>query len=257
MAEVIEVQNLTKVFKTQNNAEGFRVIDNLSFSVGRGEKVGIVGSTGCGKSTFLRIVLGVERPTEGRVVVDGREPYLEYNHFKGKISAVFQEDRLLPWRTAVDNVIIGLEIMNVEKPKALEEAEKWLSRLGLEKFARAYPSELSGGMRQRVAIARALIVNPEVVLLDEAFGHLDEVTSRRLRSDFFKILSGSGTTTVMVTHNLDEALESVDRILVFGKPAKMLGDFRLGDYDPKQLKHLLQTLIEMNVPLEEVDFGKV
>ncbi|MEM2096258.1 MAG: ATP-binding cassette domain-containing protein, partial [Candidatus Caldarchaeum sp.] len=150
---MIEVQNLTKVFKTQNNAEGFRVIDNLSFSVVRGEKVGIVGSTGCGKSTFLRIVLGVERPTEGRVVVDGREPYLEYNHFKGKISAVFQEDRLLPWRTAVDNVIIGLEIMNVEKPKALEEAEKWLSRLGLEKFARAYPSELSGGMRQRVAIA--------------------------------------------------------------------------------------------------------
>ncbi|MDW7977470.1 MAG: ABC transporter ATP-binding protein [Candidatus Caldarchaeum sp.] len=254
---MIEVENLSKTYNQQNKNENFKAIDSLTFSISKGEKVGIVGSTGCGKSTFLRIVLGVEKPTEGRVVIDGKEPYLHYNHFKGKISAVFQEDRLLPWRTAIDNVVIGLEIMNVDKRKALEEAERWLDRLGLSKFAKAYPSELSGGMRQRVAIARALIVNPEVVLLDEAFGHLDEVTSRRLRSDFFKVLDEGKTTTVMVTHNLDEALESVDRIIVFGKPAKVLGDFNLSEHSPRELKAVLQALIERNAPLEGAEVGKV
>ncbi|MEM1947785.1 MAG: ABC transporter ATP-binding protein [Candidatus Caldarchaeum sp.] len=254
---MIQVQNLSKVFTTQNNAEGFKVIDNLSFSIARGEKVGIVGATGCGKSTFLRIVLGVEKPSEGRVLVDGREQYKEYNYFKGRITAVFQEDRLLPWRTAIDNVKLGLEIMNRDKNEAVKEAMRWLERLGLGKFAFAYPSELSGGMRQRVAIARALIMNPEVVLLDEAFGHLDEVTSRRLRHDFFELLGESGTTVIMVTHNLDEALESVDRIIVFGRPAHVLGDFKLSNHDPKDLKFILQRLIELNVPIYQLNAGKL
>ncbi|MEM2483851.1 MAG: ATP-binding cassette domain-containing protein, partial [Candidatus Caldarchaeum sp.] len=127
--------------------------------------------------------------------------------------------------------------------------------LGLEKFAKAYPSELSGGMRQRVAIARALILNPEIILLDEAFGHLDEVTSRKLRADFFNILSDSKAIVVMVTHNLDEALESVDRIVVFGKPAKVLGDFKTDEYQRPRLKKLIQHLIEANKPFDLVQSG--
>lgn len=249
---MIEVENLVKSFSQANNAAEFKVIDGLSLSIERGQKVGIVGQTGCGKSTFLRIVLGVEKPTAGRVLISGREPYRDYGFFKGKISAVFQEDRLLPWRTALDNVLIGLEIMNSDKKRAVEEALHWLEILGLSGFVKAYPSELSGGMRQRVAIARALIINPEVVLLDEAFGHLDEVTSRRLRSDFFKILEGRKTTVVMVTHNLDEALESVDRIIVFGKPAKVLGDFKTLDFNPIELRRILQEIIEKNVPYDTV-----
>ncbi|MDJ0273049.1 MAG: ABC transporter ATP-binding protein [Aigarchaeota archaeon] len=247
---MIQIENLVKSYSQTNNASEFKVIDGLSLSIDRGQKVGIVGQTGCGKSTFLRIVLGIEKPTAGRVLINGREPYIDYGFFKGKISAVFQEDRLLPWRTALDNVLIGLEIMNSDKKKAVEEALHWLEMLGLSGFVQAYPSELSGGMRQRVAIARALIINPEVVLLDEAFGHLDEVTSRRLRSDFFKILEGRKTTVVMVTHNLDEALESVERIIVFGKPAKVLGDFKTSDFNPIELRRILQEVIEKNVPYD-------
>jgi NitT/TauT family transport system ATP-binding protein len=105
-------------------------------------------------------------------------------------------------------------------------------------------------MRQRVAIARALILNPEVILLDEAFGHLDEVTSKKLRADFFSLLHGSDKTVVMVTHNLDEALESVERVVVFGRPAKVLADFRVNEYDKQRLKSIIQLLIEQNIPLE-------
>lgn len=251
---MIVAESLSKTFSQQNGVS-FKAIDNLSLTIFKGEKVGIVGSTGCGKSTFLRIVLGVEQPSSGKLLIDGKEPYRHYSEFKGRISAVFQEDRLLPWRTAIENVVIGLEIMGVEKKTAFEKAMEWLNRLGLEKFAKAYPSELSGGMRQRVAIARALILNPEIILLDEAFGHLDEVTSRKLRADFFNILSDSKAIVVMVTHNLDEALESVDRIVVFGKPAKVLGDFKTDEYQRPRLKKLIQHLIETNKPFNLVQSG--
>ncbi|MEM0349736.1 MAG: ABC transporter ATP-binding protein [Candidatus Caldarchaeum sp.] len=254
---MIKAENVVKSYSQTNKAAEFKVIDGLSLSIDRGQKVGIVGQTGCGKSTFLRIVLGVEKPTAGRVLVDGREPYRDYAFFKGKISAVFQEDRLLPWRTALDNVLIGPEIIDRDKKKAVEEALNWLEMLGLSGFEKAYPSELSGGMRQRIAIARALIVNPEVVLLDEAFGHLDEVTSRRLRSDFFEILEGRKTTVVMVTHNLDEALESVERVVVFGKPARVLGDFKTSDFNPVELRRILQEIIEKNVTYDSLAATRV
>jgi NitT/TauT family transport system ATP-binding protein len=120
----------------------------------------------------------------------------------------------------------------------------------LSGFKNVYQGELSGGMRQRVAIARALILNPEVILLDEVFGHLDEATSKKLRADFFSLLHGSDKTVVMVTHNLDEALESVERVVVFGRPAKVLADFRVNEYDKQRLKSIIQLLIEHNIPLE-------
>jgi NitT/TauT family transport system ATP-binding protein len=247
---MITADDLVKHYFQSKSGTGFTAIDGVNLTIAKGERVGIVGSTGCGKSTFLRIVLGVEKPTAGRLTVDGREPYKHYHDFRGYMAAVFQEDRLLPWRTALENVILGLEILGRKKREAIADAHMWFERLGLEGFENAYPGELSGGMRQRVAIARALILNPDVILLDEAFGHLDEVTSKKLRADFFSLLHGSDKTVVMVTHNLDEALESVERVVVFGRPAKVLADFRVNEYDKQRLKFIIQLLIEHNIPLE-------
>jgi len=247
---MIIAENLVKQYYQSKGGNVFTAIDGINLKIEKGESVGIVGATGCGKSTFLKIVLGVEKPTGGCLTVNGKEPYKNYYDFRGFMMAVFQEDRLLPWRTALENVILGLEILGRKKREAIADAHAWFERLGLSGFENAYPGELSGGMRQRVAIARALILNPEVILLDEAFGHLDEVTSKKLRGDFFNLLRGSDKTVVMVTHNLEEAIESVERIVVFGRPARVLGDFRVGDYDKQRLKSVIQLLIEHNIPLE-------
>jgi len=254
----IIVENLRKIYRQQKGAE-ITAIENLSFKVEESEIVSIVGQTGCGKSTFLRILLGVDKPTSGKVLIDGREPYKDFDYFRGKIAAVFQEDRLLPWRTALGNAKLGLEILNISKREQIEKASAWLNKLGLEGFHKAYPHELSGGMRQRVALARALALEPSIVLFDEAFGHLDEVTASRLRADFLKVSKEQRYTTVMVTHNLDEAIESTNRILVFGKPARVLADIRLNEEHRKdilsmyRLRAAIQRIIEMNQPVSNVE----
>ncbi len=251
----IIVENLRKTYGQQKGTEVV-AIENLSFTVEESEIVSIVGQTGCGKSTFLRILLGVDKPTEGRVLIDGKEPYRDFDHFRGKIAAVFQEDRLLPWRTALGNAKLGLEILNVPEREQIEKAAAWLDKLGLAGFHKAYPHELSGGMRQRVALARALALEPSIVLFDEAFGHLDEVTASRLRADFLKVSKEQKYTTIMVTHNLDEAIESTNRILVFGKPAKLLADIRIDRkhkqdiYGMYRLRTAIQRIIQLNQPAE-------
>ncbi len=254
----IVVENLRKEFGQQKGEQRVVAIEELSFTIEESEIVSIVGQTGCGKSTFLRILLGVDSPTSGRVLVDGIEPYKEFNKLKGKIAAVFQEDRLLPWRTALDNAKLGLEILGIPGEEQRERAARWLDRLGLAGFHNAYPSELSGGMRQRVALARALAIEPAIILFDEAFGHLDEVTAARLRADFLNLSKQQRYTTVMITHNLDEAIESTNRVLVFGRPAKLLADINLSYVDKSdlaevyRLRRLIQSVIESNSPLESV-----
>lgn len=254
MSKII-VENLRKVYERQKEADVI-AIDKLSFTVEESEIVSIVGQTGCGKSTFLRILLGVDKPTSGRVLIDGKEPYKDFDYFRGRIAAVFQEDRLLPWRTALDNVKLGLEILNIPRQEQLKKAAEWLDKLGLAGFHKAYPHELSGGMRQRVALARALTLEPDIVLFDEAFGHLDEVTASRLRADFLKVSKEQKYTTIMVTHNLDEAIESTNRILVFGKPARILADIRIDEkhkrdiYSMYRMREMIQNIIQRNEPAE-------
>jgi NitT/TauT family transport system ATP-binding protein len=223
-AGAIEVTGLRKVFHQTGTGDAVVALDRLDFTIPEGDMVAIVGQTGCGKSTFLNLLIGLDRPTEGRIAVGGRAPYDDFDHFRGSLAAVFQQDRLLPWRTAIDNVRLPLELLGREPREQIAQARAWLDRLGLGRFERAYPHELSGGMRQRVALARAFVIEPTLLLADEAFGHLDEVTAAALRQTFVDLARTEGNTAILVTHQLEEAIDMGGRILVFGRPGRLLAD---------------------------------
>jgi NitT/TauT family transport system ATP-binding protein len=240
----IECRNVIKVFPTAGNS--FEAIRNLSFDINGGELVSVVGKTGCGKSTTLSILLGLEKPTSGKLTIDEKEPYKEFDSFRGELSVVFQTDRLVPWRTTLENARYGLEILKLPAKEQNEKARYWLEKLGLTGFETAYPHQLSGGMRQRVGIARAFSVDPEILLCDEAFGHLDEVTARRLRADFLGLVRETKKTSIFITHDIDEAIELGDRVLVLGKPAHVLMDIKVpkNKNEPKEVRELKSTIIQ-------------
>ncbi|HEX9821559.1 MAG TPA: ATP-binding cassette domain-containing protein [Methylomirabilota bacterium] len=253
-AGAIEVAGLRKVFHQTGTGEAVVAIERLDFDIRQGDMVAIVGQTGCGKSTFLNILIGLDRPTEGRVAIGGRAPYDEFDHFRGVLAAVFQQDRLLPWRTALDNVRLPLELLGRDPREQVERARAWLDRLGLGRFERAYPHELSGGMRQRVALARAFVIDPALLLADEAFGHLDEVTSAALRTTFVELARTEGNTAILVTHQLEEAIEMGGRILVFGRPGTLLADIDLrasAGAPVAGLRADIQRMLQSNAPMKE------
>ena len=187
----------------------------------------MLGKTGCGKSTMFNLLAGLIEPTSGQVAVIGHDPFHEFDYFRGKIGIVFQNDRLMPWRTALDNVLLGLEILDADRKEAEAMAQRWLARLGLSGHENDYPHALSGGMRQRVSIARAFAVEPEILLCDEPFSSLDEMTARDLRAEFVRLVRQNGKTAVFITHHINEAMEIGDRILVFHRPARIAFEARM------------------------------
>jgi NitT/TauT family transport system ATP-binding protein len=204
-------EHLSKVF---HEPEGERIaIKDVSFSIGQGEFAVIVGPSGCGKSTVLRMLAGLEKPTSGRVMLKDEELV----HPSPRLSMVFQSFALFPWRTVLQNVEYGLELHKVPKPERRERALKLIKAVGLEGYQDYYPRDLSGGMKQRVGLARALAVEPEVVLLDEPFSAVDEFTAGILRLELHELWRKTRTTFVLVTHNLSEAIELGDKVIVLSK----------------------------------------
>jgi NitT/TauT family transport system ATP-binding protein len=245
------VRGLRKVFRQATSGQAVVAIDRLDLVIQPKEVIAIVGQTGCGKSTFFDLMIGLEEPTEGAILIGGKSPSGDFDAFRGKIATVFQQDRLLPWRSALDNAKLPLELAGVPEAEQRERALTWLNKLGLAKFTNAYPHELSGGMRQRVAIARAFAVEPEILLADEAFGHLDEVTAAELRETFLKLARESGATAILITHQLEEAIAVGDRIAVFGQSAKLLADIHVarwaeGDYGT--LREAIQQTLQNQKP---------
>jgi NitT/TauT family transport system ATP-binding protein len=247
----IEVRGLRKLFRQTTTGQSVVAIDRLDLTIAPREVVAIVGQTGCGKSTFFDLMIGLETPTEGSIRIGDKTPHGDFDHFRGKIATVFQQDRLLPWRSALDNAKLPLELIGIPEDEQRSRALIWLKRLGLGSFTNAFPHELSGGMRQRVAIARAFVVQPDILLADEAFGHLDEVTAAELRETFLALARECGSTAILITHQLEEAIGVGDRVVVFGKSAKLLADIHVAQWPKSKyalLREAIQSTLQNNRP---------
>jgi NitT/TauT family transport system ATP-binding protein len=217
----ITVDNVSKVFELDRRP--LTVLSEISFSLKDGEFCSIVGPSGCGKSTLLRIIADIVQPSSGAVAVHGGSAAAARK--ARKFGFVFQDPVLLPWRTALENVELPLTVAGRNTKEERRRAADLLELVGLSGFESARPSELSGGMGRRVAIARALVLQPEILLLDEPFGALDEITRQRMNLELQRIWTESGTTALLVTHNVGEAAFLSDRVFVMGtKPGRFVSE---------------------------------
>jgi NitT/TauT family transport system ATP-binding protein len=201
-------------------------LQNLNFTLFDGEFCSIVGPSGCGKSTLLSILSGLIKPTEGKLIFDGR-PVSGTNP---KIGILLQKDHLFEWRTVLQNAVLGLEILGKSTAEARQKAHQLLDAYGLAGFESAYPHQLSGGMRQRVALIRTLATAPDILLLDEPFSALDYQTKLILERELYGIIRSNGKTALLVTHDVEEAVSMSDRVIVLSsRPARVknLYDVRL------------------------------
>ena len=205
---ILVVDNLIKRFETRDGV--VTAVDRMSLTVAPGEFVSIIGPSGCGKSTLFNVIGGLLDADEGTVKVDGE--IITGPH--PSIGMIFQDESTFPWRTVIDNVAFPLEIAKVPKAERLDRARRFVKLVGLDGFENRYPSELSGGMRQRVSMARTLAAQPEIMLMDEPFAALDEQTRLLLGDKVLQIQQELKQTTLLITHNITEAVQLSDRILV-------------------------------------------
>jgi len=205
---ILRAEHISVTFPSRQG--GLDALNDVSFDVCQGEFICVVGPSGCGKSTLLRVLSGLLPPTSGQVYLRGQSLDGPCND----IGIVFQKANLMPWRTALQNITLPLEIQGLEATQAQQHAVALIRLVGLEGFEGNHPHELSGGMAQRVSIARALVHDPEILLLDEPFGSLDALTRERMNLELLRIWQTRRKTVVMVTHNIQEAILLADRVLV-------------------------------------------
>ena len=231
MREVLKLENISKTYQAKNGE--IEALKDINFSVKEGEFVSIIGPSGCGKSTLLSIIAGLENKSSGKIYIDE----IETEDVSSKIGYMLQKDSLLEWRTIYSNVIFGLEITHRKTKENEEYVKELLKKYNLYEFKDKYPTQLSGGMRQRVALIRTLAIRPEILLLDEAFSALDYQTRIMVTKDIYSILRNENITTVMVTHDISEAISMSDRVIVLSKrPATVKKihtiDFEMGNRNP-------------------------
>ncbi|MBR3210176.1 MAG: ABC transporter ATP-binding protein [Bacilli bacterium] len=211
---ILEIKNLKKIYHTKN--EEFLAVENFSFNLKKGEFVAIVGPSGCGKSTILSILCGLEKKSEGTI---------KHNQ-NIKFGYMLQKDNLFEWRTIYKNCLLGLEIQKVKNKK--QYIETLLKKYGLYEFRNNYPSNLSGGMRQRVSLIRTLAIKPDILLLDEPFSALDYQTRLAVSEDVYKIIKKENISTIMITHDISEAISMADKVIVLSKrPSKIKNIYKI------------------------------
>ncbi len=231
LAPKLETRGICKTY-TKQSGSTLEVLRDIDIAVYSGEFVSIVGASGCGKTTFLRLVDGLLEPSSGKILLDGREVTLP-GPDRG---FVFQQDCLMPWRTVMGNVIFGPEVQHRSKRESEQAAREFIRMVGLQGFEHHYPHELSGGMRQRVNLARALTVDPEVLLMDEPFASLDAQTREIMQSELLRIWDKAKKTVIFITHQIDEAVYLSDRVIVFtARPGRVKEHVKIDIPRPRAL----------------------
>lgn len=229
---IIQIEKLSKTF-TNNNQKN-TVLQDISLTINRGEIISILGESGCGKSTLLNIIGGFEQGEQGKVLLDDK-PVTEPNR---KCIMLFQDYGLLPWRSVIKNVELGLEGINLNASERKEKAMHYLNLVGLNGKENLFPHELSGGMKQRVGIARALALQPELILLDEPFAALDTFNRYKLQNELLDIQSKEKTTMILVTHDIDEAIYLSDRIFIMEpNPGRIQKELKIALSKPRDRSH--------------------
>lgn len=233
MSSVLSVRRVSLTYSNGNG--GLLALEDLSFDIAPGEFVVVVGASGCGKSSLLKLLAGLRMPTAGEIAFEG-EPLTRPRR---RIGVVFQKANLMPWRTVLQNILLPLELDSTPREKGLSRARELIDLVGLSGFENARPRDLSGGMEQRVAIARALIHRPDVLLLDEPFGALDALTRERMRLELLRIWDQYRKTVVMVTHSISEAVLLADRVLALTpRPGRLRADLPIHLPRPRALEQI-------------------
>ncbi len=215
----VDISGLSLTFQTADAP--VVALDNINLQIGRGEFVSFIGPSGCGKTTLMRVIADLATPSAGRITVNGVSP--EQARLKRAYGYVFQAPALYAWRNVLRNVLLPLEIIGMPADERKARAAKYLSMVGLSGFERKFPWQLSGGMQQRVSIARALAFEPELLLMDEPFGALDEITRDHLNEQLLRLWHQTGKTVVFVTHSISEAVFLSNRIVVMSpRPGRIL-----------------------------------
>ena len=247
----LALENISVTF-VSDGAARYTAIQDATLTVRPGEFVSVVGPTGCGKSTLLNVAAGLLAPSAGGVRVNGA-PLEGLNRMAGYL---FQSEALLPWRTALDNVIVGLEFRGVPREAAVARGENWLARVGLRGHGHRYPHQLSGGMRKRVALAQTLILDPQIILMDEPFSALDIQTRQLMENELLELWSADRKSVVFITHDLEEAISLSDRVVILsaGPASRPIGEFEIDLPRPRDVAEirLAPRFIELHTKIWQV-----
>lgn len=237
-SSAVSLKSITCSFSTPKGGT-YTAVKDICLDVGEAEFVSVVGPTGCGKSTILNSIAGLLQPTSGTVEVFGK-PLQGINRDAGYM---FQADALMPWRTAYDNVVAGLQFRGTEPEEMKHLGHQWLDRVGLGRFADRYPHQMSGGMRKRVAMAQMLILNPKIILMDEPFSALDVQTRQLMENELLALWSANRRSAVFITHDLEEAIAMSDRVVVLsaGPASHIMAEFEITLSRPRDVAEIRMT----------------
>lgn len=252
----LRIENLSMIYHTLDGETS--AVKNLNLDVNDGEFISIVGPSGCGKSTLLSAIAGLLRPSTGKILLDGSEIIYPCNKTSNKIGYMLQKDHLFEWRSILKNITLGLEIQGKFNKDSIKKVENMLNKYGLSGFKDYYPHQLSGGMRQRVALIRTLATNPEILLLDEPFSAVDYQTRLAVSDEVYKIIKFEGKTSIMVTHDISEAVAISDRVVVLSKRPGQLKNiyeikFSIDDRTPIKSREAPEFRYYFNAIWKELD----
>jgi sulfonate transport system ATP-binding protein len=254
----LEFKNITVTFRSpEDDSRGYTAVADTTLHVRAGEFVSVVGPTGCGKSTLLNIAAGLLDASSGEVKVFG-EPLQGINRRAGYM---FQTEALMPWRSAIANVMAGLQYRGTPDAQARIQAQAWLERVGLGEFAQRYPHQLSGGMRKRTALAQTLVLDPDIILMDEPFSALDIQTRQLMENEVLDLWAAKKKAVLFITHDLDEAIAMSDRVVVLaaGPGTRPIGEFEIDLPRPRDVAEVRThpRFVELHAQIWEVLRGEV